>query len=76
MAGELGKGSNGGEGGDCGEGLLISTPPLERVPIITHLSAYRKEKVISAIKYELDHRGQGIYVLPRIKGSMIHEYII
>ncbi|CAL5376850.1 unnamed protein product [Camellia sinensis] len=46
---------------------LISTPPLERVPIITHLSAYRKEKVISAIKYELDHRGQGIYVLPRIK---------
>ncbi|GMP37148.1 hypothetical protein CsSME_00008966 [Camellia sinensis var. sinensis] len=58
----------------CHEGVtkancLISTPPLERVPIITHLSAYRKEKVISAIKYELDHRGQGIYVLPRIKGS-------
>lgn len=43
-------------------------PPLERVPIITHLSAYSKEKVISAIKYELDHGGQGFYVLPRIKG--------
>uniref|UniRef100_A0A2N9I1A1 Helicase ATP-binding domain-containing protein n=1 Tax=Fagus sylvatica TaxID=28930 RepID=A0A2N9I1A1_FAGSY len=47
---------------------LISTPPPERVPIKTHLSAYGKEKVISAIKYELDRGGQVFYVLPRIKG--------
>ncbi|KAJ8773068.1 hypothetical protein K2173_028245 [Erythroxylum novogranatense] len=47
---------------------LISTPPPERVPIKTHLSGYSKEKVISAIKYELDRGGQVFYVLPRIKG--------
>lgn len=47
---------------------LISTPPPERVPIRTHLSSYSKEKVISAIKYELDRGGQVFYVLPRIKG--------
>ncbi|GMN57362.1 hypothetical protein TIFTF001_026468 [Ficus carica] len=47
---------------------LISTPPPERVPIKTHLSAYSKDKVISAIKYELDRGGQVFYVLPRIKG--------
>ncbi|XP_059449432.1 ATP-dependent DNA helicase At3g02060, chloroplastic [Corylus avellana] len=47
---------------------LISTPPPERVPIKTHLSAYSKEKAISAIKYELDRGGQVFYVLPRIKG--------
>lgn len=47
---------------------LISTPPPERVPIKTHLSAFSKEKVIQAIKYELDRGGQVFYVLPRIKG--------
>ncbi|XP_061962224.1 ATP-dependent DNA helicase At3g02060, chloroplastic-like isoform X2 [Populus nigra] len=47
---------------------LISTPPPERVPIKTHLSAYNKDKLISAIKYELDRGGQVFYVLPRIKG--------
>ncbi|GFP90278.1 transcription-repair-coupling factor [Phtheirospermum japonicum] len=47
---------------------LISTPPPERVPIRTHLSAFTKEKVISAIKHELDRGGQVFYVLPRIKG--------
>ncbi|WCJ40266.1 Transcription-repair-coupling factor [Euphorbia peplus] len=47
---------------------LISTPPPERVPIKTHLSAYSKEKVISAIKHELERGGQVFYVLPRIKG--------
>ncbi|KAH9743049.1 transcription-repair-coupling factor [Citrus sinensis] len=47
---------------------LISTPPPERLPIKTHLSAFSKEKVISAIKYELDRGGQVFYVLPRIKG--------
>ncbi|KAK3013727.1 hypothetical protein RJ639_008435, partial [Escallonia herrerae] len=47
---------------------LISTPPPERVPIRTHLSAFSKEKIISAIKYELDRGGQVFYVLPRIKG--------
>lgn len=47
---------------------LISTPPPERVPIRTHLSAFSREKVISAIKYELERCGQVFYVLPRIKG--------
>ncbi|KAK7336197.1 hypothetical protein VNO77_16731 [Canavalia gladiata] len=47
---------------------LISTPPPERVPIKTHLSSFSEEKVISAIKYELDRGGQVFYVLPRIKG--------
>ncbi|KAF8390772.1 hypothetical protein HHK36_025300 [Tetracentron sinense] len=47
---------------------LISTPPPERVPIITLLSAYNEEKVLSAIKFELDRGGQVFYVLPRIKG--------
>ncbi|RDY11690.1 ATP-dependent DNA helicase, chloroplastic, partial [Mucuna pruriens] len=47
---------------------LISTPPPERVPIKTHLSPFSEDKVISAIKYELDRGGQVFYVLPRIKG--------
>ncbi|KAB2614161.1 hypothetical protein D8674_036477 [Pyrus ussuriensis x Pyrus communis] len=47
---------------------LISTPPPERVPIKSHLSAYSKEKVLSAIKHELERGGQVFYVLPRIKG--------
>ncbi|KAA3456126.1 ATP-dependent DNA helicase chloroplastic isoform X1 [Gossypium australe] len=47
---------------------LISTPPPERVPIKTYLSAFGKEKVIAAIRYELDRGGQVFYVLPRIKG--------
>ncbi|KAJ0054633.1 hypothetical protein Pint_02482 [Pistacia integerrima] len=47
---------------------LISTPPPERVPIKTHLLAFSKEKVISAVKNELDRDGQVFYVLPRIKG--------
>ncbi|KAE9449026.1 hypothetical protein C3L33_19073, partial [Rhododendron williamsianum] len=46
---------------------LISTPPPQRVPIRTHLSAYKKQRVISAIEYELDRGGQVFYVLPRIK---------
>ncbi|KAF9622864.1 hypothetical protein IFM89_034994 [Coptis chinensis] len=47
---------------------LISTPPPERVPIKTHLSAYNEEKVLLAIKFELDRGGKVFYVLPRIKG--------
>ncbi|XP_061356166.1 ATP-dependent DNA helicase At3g02060, chloroplastic, partial [Gastrolobium bilobum] len=47
---------------------LISTAPPERVPIKTHLSSFSEDKVISAIKYELDRGGQVFYVLPRIKG--------
>ncbi|KAK1295008.1 hypothetical protein QJS10_CPA16g00769 [Acorus calamus] len=47
---------------------LISTPPPERVPIKSHLSSYSEEKVLSAIKFELDRGGQVFYVLPRIKG--------
>lgn len=48
---------------------LITTPPPERVPIKTHLSSFSKEKVKSAIKYELERGGQVFYVLPRIKGN-------
>ncbi|KAK9108646.1 hypothetical protein Syun_024657 [Stephania yunnanensis] len=47
---------------------LISTPPPERVPIKTNLSAYSEGKVLSALKFELDRGGQVFYVLPRIKG--------
>ncbi|XP_022957218.1 ATP-dependent DNA helicase At3g02060, chloroplastic [Cucurbita moschata] len=47
---------------------LITTPPPERVPIKTHLSSFSKEKVNSAIKYELERGGQVFYVFPRIKG--------
>ncbi|KAG4927470.1 hypothetical protein JHK85_053956 [Glycine max] len=47
---------------------LMSTPPPERVPIKTHLSSFGEDKVVSAIKYELDRGGQVFYVLPRIKG--------
>ncbi|PKA47577.1 ATP-dependent DNA helicase RecG [Apostasia shenzhenica] len=46
---------------------LISTPPPERVPIKTTLSAYSMDKVLSAIRFELDRGGQVFYVLPRIK---------
>lgn len=52
---------------------LISTPPPERIPIKTHLSSFRKEKVIEAIKNELDRGGQVFYVLPRIKGRMHYK---
>lgn len=48
---------------------LISTPPPERVPIKTHLSAFTKEKVLSAIGSEVERGGQVFYVLPRIKGN-------
>ncbi|XP_073062113.1 ATP-dependent DNA helicase At3g02060, chloroplastic [Primulina eburnea] len=55
---------------------LILTPPPERVPIRTHLFAFTKEKVIAAIKYELDRGGQVFYVLPRIKGlEMVMEFL-
>ncbi|XP_008776976.2 ATP-dependent DNA helicase At3g02060, chloroplastic isoform X2 [Phoenix dactylifera] len=55
---------------------LISTPPPERVPIKTHLSSYSKDKVLSAIKFELDRGGQIFYVLPRIKGlEEIKEFL-
>ncbi|XP_078433798.1 DEAD/DEAH box helicase isoform X2 [Wolffia australiana] len=47
---------------------LITTPPPERVPIKTNLSSYSKEKILEAIKFELDRGGQVFYVLPRIKG--------
>lgn len=55
---------------------LISTPPPERVPIKTHLAAYSAEKVLSAIKYELDRGGQVFYVLPRIKGNPENQSVV
>ncbi|KAJ3671788.1 hypothetical protein LUZ60_007867 [Juncus effusus] len=47
---------------------LISTPPPERIPVKTEISCFSKEKVCSAIQYELDRDGQVYYVLPRISG--------
>ncbi|KAG6785300.1 hypothetical protein POTOM_011030 [Populus tomentosa] len=53
---------------------LISTPSPERVPIKTHLSAYSKERLISAIKYELDRGGQmdkGEYLRQRLLNPVL-----
>ncbi|KAJ1685610.1 hypothetical protein LUZ63_017000 [Rhynchospora breviuscula] len=47
---------------------LISTPPPERVPVKTEVLAYSKDKVMAAIRYELNRGGQVYYVLPRITG--------
>ncbi|CAN6804728.1 unnamed protein product [Brassica oleracea] len=47
---------------------LISTPPPERIPIKPIFHHSLKEKVIKAIKNELNRGGQVFYVLPRIKG--------
>lgn len=47
---------------------LITTPPPERVPIITHLLEYDEETMVAAIKFELSRNGQIYYVLPRIQG--------
>ncbi|CAK8542767.1 unnamed protein product [Lathyrus sativus] len=47
---------------------LISTPPPERVPIKTKLSAFSEQRAISAVEYELDRGGQVFYVMPRIRG--------
>ncbi|KAF3334424.1 Transcription-repair-coupling factor [Carex littledalei] len=47
---------------------LISTPPPERVPVKTTVSLYSKNRVVAAIRHELDRGGQVYYVLPRIKG--------
>ncbi|KAL6890221.1 hypothetical protein ACP4OV_008984 [Aristida adscensionis] len=46
---------------------LMSTPPPERVAVKTYVSAFSKERVISAIKFELQRGGQVFYVVPRIK---------
>ncbi|KAJ4752060.1 Transcription-repair-coupling factor [Rhynchospora pubera] len=47
---------------------LISTPPPERVPVKTEVLAYSKDKVMAAIRYELNRGGQVYYVSPRITG--------
>lgn len=47
---------------------LITTPPPERVPIITHLLEFDEEKMVAAIKFELSRSGQVYYVLPRTQG--------
>jgi len=56
---------------------LITTPPPERVSIITHLSEYSEEKIISAIRFELARGGQVFYVLPRIQGlDKVEEFLL
>lgn len=52
---------------------LMSTPPPERVAVKTYVSAFSKERAISAIKFELQRGGQVFYVVPRIKG---HSFVI
>ncbi|KAK1649051.1 hypothetical protein QYE76_066856 [Lolium multiflorum] len=46
---------------------LMSTPPPERVAVKTYVSAFSRERALSAIKLELKRGGQVFYVVPRIK---------
>uniref|UniRef100_A0ACD5X3I0 Uncharacterized protein n=1 Tax=Avena sativa TaxID=4498 RepID=A0ACD5X3I0_AVESA len=48
---------------------LMSTPPPERVAVKTYVSAFSRERALSAIKLELKRGGQVFYVVPRIKGN-------
>ncbi|KAG0586932.1 hypothetical protein KC19_2G128500 [Ceratodon purpureus] len=47
---------------------LITTPPAERRPIVTHLHQFNPETVKKAIDFELKRGGQVFYVVPRVKG--------
>ncbi|OEL25815.1 ATP-dependent DNA helicase [Dichanthelium oligosanthes] len=46
---------------------LMSTPPPARVAVKTYVSAFSKERALSAINFELQRGGQVFYVVPRIK---------
>lgn len=50
---------------------LITTPPPERRPIVTHLVQYKEELVKEAVNFELARNGQVFYVVPRIKGLLV-----
>lgn len=54
---------------------LMSTPPPERVAVKTYVSAFSKERSLSAIKFELQRGGQVFYVVPRIKGHNSVSFI-
>ncbi|MCO5580681.1 hypothetical protein L7F22_034551 [Adiantum nelumboides] len=47
---------------------LITTPPPQRLPIVTHVLELDKEQITAAINYELARDGQVYYVLPRSQG--------
>ncbi|MDB9445644.1 transcription-repair coupling factor [Anabaena sp. CS-542/02] len=47
---------------------LITTPPPTRRAIKTHLAPLNPEMVRTAIRQELDRRGQIFYVVPRVEG--------
>ena len=47
---------------------LITTPPAERRPIVTHLHEFNPEVIKKAIHFELQRGGQVFYVVPRVKG--------
>ncbi|KAI5072409.1 hypothetical protein GOP47_0012515 [Adiantum capillus-veneris] len=47
---------------------LITTPPPQRLPIVTHLLEFDEEQIIAAINYEIARNGQVYYVLPRSQG--------
>ncbi|KQJ88341.1 hypothetical protein BRADI_4g17160v3 [Brachypodium distachyon] len=50
---------------------LMSTPPPERVAVKTYVSAFSRERALSAIKLELKRGGQVFYVVPRIKDDVL-----
>ncbi|MCO5606495.1 hypothetical protein L7F22_060683 [Adiantum nelumboides] len=47
---------------------LITTPPPQRLPIVTHVLELDKEQITAAINYEIARDGQVYYVLPRSQG--------
>jgi transcription-repair coupling factor (superfamily II helicase) len=52
---------------------LITTPPAERRPIVTHLLEFQPDLVKSAVNFELTRGGQVFYVVPRVKGWLPSE---
>ncbi len=46
----------------------ISTPPEERLPVVTHVGPYDDVLVAQAIRRELQRRGQVFYVYNRVQG--------
>lgn len=46
---------------------LIETPPLGRLPIVTHIGIYDDQLIKEALQRELDREGQTLYVHNRVK---------
>ncbi|MCC7206989.1 MAG: transcription-repair coupling factor [Anaerolineae bacterium] len=55
---------------------MISTPPAERLPVLTHVGPYDEKIVRQAILRELDRGGQIFYVHNRVSTiSPVHEHL-